>query len=113
MSVCPQTTTVNVGKQLSIVVTWQNTGTQAHTFIVLVMVGDYDPTSGTFSYLFMNKVTVATSPGQQYTTEVPLGVITSGMVRTDPYRIAAAILESDESAAYDQVMCNPILTISA
>jgi len=114
---CPPQTTVHVGQQLSIVVTWDNTGTNAHAFDVYVEIGTYDGTTHT---PIANNIVydVGSSAGQTgIPTEVPLGVIPQNLAG-GTYYIMAAIMDYNSaspsnSVVYDLVECDNAIIISA
>jgi len=108
---CPPQTTVHAGQQLSIIVTWDNTGTQAHAFDVWAEIGDYDAGTGKFTAIGNNIVKdVSSGAGQTgIQTEVPIGVVPSSLVRAKPYYVMATITDYNEASPPDSIIYNGVI----
>jgi hypothetical protein len=100
MSACPgaNALTVKAGQAIKTIVTWTNTGSQAYSFDIIVIMGDYDPSTGnvTNAYIIGKALDQASSPGQSVTTTMTSPAIPSGVVRATPYDLIVAICDWDD-----------------
>jgi hypothetical protein len=99
MSACPGVSaiTVKAGQAIKTTVTWVNTGSQAYSFDVIVIMGDYDPATKKISgYVIGKALDQASSPGQLVTTTMTSPAIPSDAVRAEAYDLIVAICDWDD-----------------
>jgi hypothetical protein len=107
MSACPGVSaiTVKAGQAIKTTVTWTNTGSQAYSFDIIVIMGDYDPSTGNVSgYIIGKALDQPSSPGLPVTTTMTSPSIPSGAVRATPYDLIVAICDWDD---VNQKFINP------
>jgi hypothetical protein len=122
MSACPgaASLTVKVGQAIKTTVTWVNTGSQSYNFDVIVIMCDYDPSTGniTNAYLIGKALDQPSSPGQSITTSMTSATVPSGLVRATPYDLIVAICDWDDvnskfTTIYTACISTDIITVSS
>jgi hypothetical protein len=103
-----------VGSVLAATVTWQNTGTQAYSFDIAVVIG-----KGTNPSDFQSKVgnlvqNVSSNPGDIKTTNVQIGPLDSSFVGTWDIMVLVGDWDSASQTfyAYDWLVCTNVLVVS-
>jgi hypothetical protein len=91
---------VKVGQAIQSTIQWTNTGSQAYSFDIIVIIGDYDPSSGNISngYIIGQALDQSASPGQSVTTTMVSGAIPSVAARAAPYDLVVLICDWDSAA---------------
>jgi hypothetical protein len=117
MSACPGVTSlaVKAGQAIKTTVTWMNTGSQAYSFDIIVLMGDYP--DGPF-YIIGKALDQASSPGQSVTTTMTSLAIPSSLVRATPYDLIVTICDWDDvnskpTAQYAACLSTDLITVTS
>jgi hypothetical protein len=112
--------TVRVGQGIKTTVSWTNTGGERYGFDVVVIMGDYDPSTNTIynPYLIGLVLDQYVDAGRSTTTTTVSTAIPSGAARTDPYDLIVAICDWDTTtnqfiAVYAICLSPDIITVTS
>jgi hypothetical protein len=113
---CPAQFPISRSEGLRTQIKWVNTGTEYHAFDLVVQIGTYDPSTGTFTPLLENYVNDITSnPGDVITTTIDFPSLTD--LRAGKYTIVIYLVDWDPTTRqvqmwYDIQGCQDVLVVT-
>jgi hypothetical protein len=113
---CPAQFSISRSEGLRTQTTWVNTGTEYHAFDLVVQIGTYDASTGTFTPLLENYVNdIPSNPGDVITTTIDFPSLTA--LNPGTYTIAIYLVDWDPAtgnvqALYDIQGCIDVLVVS-
>jgi hypothetical protein len=113
---CPAQFSISRSEGLRTQIKWTNTGTEYHAFDLVVQIGIYDASTGTFTPLLQNYVNdIPSNPGDVITTTIDFPSLT--VLNPGKYTIAIYLVDWDPAtgsvqAVYDIQGCIDVLVVS-